>query len=189
MKRHLAAAWLVSASLLAAPALAADPSIAVVNVQKVMGESSAVKGVREQLESKYKSFQADINKKKEPLQKEGQELVKKKSVLAKDAYGEKAKELDKKMTEVQQEAEQKKAMLNNASARSSEEIQKAVSGIVNDIAKEKGYVLVVSTETPTSQVLYADSKIDISSEVVKRLNDKLPKIDVKFEAPAKAEKK
>lgn len=176
---------LLSAGLISSYAVAGDTVIAVVNVQKVMSESTAVKGVREQLENKYKSFQAEINKKKEPLQKEGQELVKKQGVLAKDAYKEKAKALDKKMTEVQQEAESKKAMLNNASAKSSEEIQKTVAGIVSDIAKDKGYLLVVSTETPTSQVLYADSKIDISDEVVKRLNDKLPKLDAKFEAPAK----
>lgn len=183
MKKISLAAFVISASLIAYSASAADNTIAVVNVQKVMGESTAVKGVREQLESKYKTFLAEINKKKEPLQKEGQELVKKQGVLAKDAYKEKAKALDKKMTQVQQEADSKKAMLNNASAKSSQDVQKAVAGIVSDIAKEKGYLLVVSTETPSSQVLYADSKIDISEEVVKRLNDKLPKIEVKFEAP------
>lgn len=186
MKKSILCSLAVSACLLAPAAFAADaPAIAVVNVQKVMGESTAVKTLREQLENKYKSYQSEINKKKEPLQKEGQELVKKQGVLSKDAYKDKAKALDKKMTEVQQEAESKKAILNNASAKSSQEVQKAVAAIVNDIAKEKGLMLVVSTETPTSQVLYADAKIDISDEVVKRLNDKLPKIDVKFEAPAK----
>ncbi len=67
-------------------------------------------------------------------------------------------------------------------ARSSarcDEIQKAVTGIVADMAKEKGFSIAI----PTSQILYADPKLDITDEVLKRLNQKLPKLDVKFDAP------
>ncbi len=189
-KIHVMALALLAMTGLATAASADEGNaIAVVNIGQVMRESTAAKMVREQLESKYKGFQADISKKQESLQKEDQELGKKKSVLSKEAFEEKASEFRKKVTEAQKDAQTKKVMFDNASARSSEEIQKAVTGIVAELAKEKGFVLAVSSENPTSQILYADSKLDISAEVIKRLNDKLPKLDVKFEAPAKSEKK
>ncbi len=61
------------------------------------------------------------------------------------------------------------------------DIQKVVTDIITDLAKEKGFIVAM----PTSQTLYADPKLDISDEVLKRLNEKLPKFDVKFDADKK----
>ncbi len=183
MLRRFALLATVAALSFATPAVAEDskPIIAVVNVQQVMKDSTAAKSVREQLESKQKAFQADITKKEEALKKEDQELGKQKSVLAKEAFEEKARAFRTKATEVQKEVQSKKAMLDNAFERSLGDIQKATTDIIADLAKEKGFLMAV----PTSQILYADNKLDISAEVLKRLNDKLPKVNVKFEAPEK----
>jgi Skp family chaperone for outer membrane proteins len=168
------------------PALAADATptatatIAVVNIQSVMRDSTAAQNVREQLEAKQKGFQAEISKKEETLQKEDKELTKKRSVLSKDAFEEKARAFRVKATEVQKEVQQKKSVLDGAFERSLAEIQKSVTEVIGEMSKEKGFVLAV----PTSQILYSDSKLDISAEVLARLNKKLPKLDVKFDAAA-----
>lgn len=162
----------------AAPAAAAN-TIAVVNIQQIMREATAAQNVREQLESKQKSFQAEISKKEEQLQKEDQELGKKRSVLSKSAFEEKARAFRTKATEVQKEVQGKKAMLDNAFEHSINDIQKVVTDIIAGLAKEKGFTVAI----PTSQILYSDSKLDISGDVLTRLNQKLPKLDVKFEAP------
>ncbi len=166
----------------AQPVFAEDSKqpIAVVNIQFVMKDSTAAKNVREQLESKQKSFQAEIAKKEESIKKEEQELVKQKSVLAKDAFEEKARAFKGKVGDLQKDAQSKKTLLDSAFEHSLNDIQKVVTEIISDISKEKGFVIAV----PTSQILYADSKLDISSEVLERLNKKLPKLDVKFDAPA-----
>jgi outer membrane protein len=187
MKRLSLLALLAATSLgLSSPVLAqeAKQTIAVVNIQQVMRDSTAAKSVREQLESKQKAFQADITKKEETLQKEDQELAKQQSVLSKEAFAEKAKSFRAKATEVQKEVQAKKALLDSAFEHALNDIQKAVNEIISALAKEKGFVLAV----PTSQVLYADDKLDVSKDVLERLNKKLPKLDVKFEAvaPAKA---
>jgi Skp family chaperone for outer membrane proteins len=164
------------------PAFSEDgkQSIAVVNIQQVMKDSTAAKTVREQLESKQKSFQAAITKKEESLQKEDQELGKQKSVLSKSAFEEKARAFRAKATDVQKDVQSKKAMLDSAFEHSLNDIQKVVTDIISDLSKEKGFVIAV----PTSQILYADKSLDISNDVLERLNKKLPKLDVKFEAPA-----
>ncbi len=168
----------------AAPAAAAPAGgsnlIAIVNIQQVMREATAAKSVREQLENKQKSYQTEIAKKEEALQKEDQDLNKKRSVLSKAAFDEKAAAFRKKATDVQKEVQSKKATLDGGFEHALNDIQKVVTDVIADLAKEKGFSVAV----PTSQILYGDPKLDISDEVLKRLNQKLPKLDVKFEAPA-----
>lgn len=167
------------------PVFAEDKQpIAVVNIQFVMKDSTAAKSVREQLENKQKTYQAEIEKKQDSIKKEEQELLNKKSVLAKDAFEEKARVFKSKVAGLQKDAQSKKNLLDSAFERSLNDIQKVVTEIISDISKEKGFVIAV----PTSQILFADTKLDISSEVLERLNKKLPKLDVKFDAPA-ADKK
>ncbi|NBO18048.1 MAG: OmpH family outer membrane protein [Proteobacteria bacterium] len=175
----------------ASPAMAADApapaaaTIAVVNIQQVMRDSTAAQNVREQLEAKQKTFQADISKKEEALQKEDKELTKKRSVLSKEAFDDKARAFRTKATDVQKEVQSKKAVLDAAFERALAEIQKSVTEVISEMSKEKGFSMAV----PTSQILYADSKMDISAEVLSRLNQKLPKLDVKFDAVPEPENK
>lgn len=168
---------------LSTPAMAADApaaaanTVVIVNIQEVMREATAAKTVREQLENKQKEFQSEIGKKEEALQKEDQELGKKRSVLSKAAFDEKALAFRKKATDVQKEVQSKKATLDAAFEHALNDIQKVVTDVITDLSKEKGF----SVALPTSQILYGDPKLDISDEVLKRLNAKLPKLDVKFE--------
>lgn len=178
--KSLRLATLAAALMVAyAPVASAQekPEIAVVNIQQIMQDSSAAKSVRDQLESKQKAFQAEITKKEEALQKEDQELGKQRNALSKEAYEEKVRAFRNKATDVQKEVQTKKAMLDGAFERALNEIQKVVTEIIVELSKEKGF----NTAIPTSQLLYADPKLDVTSEVLSRLNQKLSKIDVKFE--------
>ncbi|MDE3060256.1 MAG: OmpH family outer membrane protein [Pseudomonadota bacterium] len=172
-----------AAAAMADAAPAAVP-IATVNIQLIMRDSTAAQNVREQLESKQKSFQSDISKKQDKLQKEQQDLGKQQSVLSKDAFAEKSRAFNSKVTEMQKEVQSKKALLDNSFERSIGEIQKVVTDIITDLAKEKGFAVAI----PTSQILYGDSRLDITDEVLKRLNQKLPKLDVKFDESSSSKK-
>jgi len=180
IRLSLTSAFLIAALAFAPVAQAADAAapIAVVNIQQIMKDSTAAKNVREQLESKQKSFQGEISKKEEQLQKDDQELGKQRSVLSKEEFEKKATAFRAKATAVQKEAQTKKALLDNAFERALNDIQKVVTEIISDLAKEKGFIVAI----PTSQILYSDSKLDISEEVLTRLNKKLSKLDVKFDS-------
>lgn len=163
----------------AASALSAS-KIAVVDVQGIMRDSTAAKSVREALEAKQKSYQAEISKKEDALQKEDQSLAKEKATLSKDAFDKKVAAFREKATAVQKEVAAKKETWDKAYETSLAQIQKAVSSIIADIAQQKGFVIAL----PASQLLYRDAALDISQEVLTKLNAQLPKVDVKFEAPA-----
>ena len=180
MKSILYTSVATAVLIFSSPALADVPAgtEVVVNIQQIMHDSAVAQSMQSQLEEKSKGFQSDISKKQEQLQKEKQALGEKRSVLSKSAFEEKAGAFEKKVTTAQKEAQSKKAVLDNAYAHALNDIQKAVTDIIADMAKEKGFALAV----PTSQTLYYDPKLDITADVLAKLNQKLPKIEIKFDA-------
>lgn len=185
MKRSLSS-LIIACTLLASPVLAdmPAPKIAVVNIQGIMRDATAAKSVRDQMQAKQKAYQGELTKKQDDLQKQEQELSKQRGVLAKDAFEAKVKDFRTQATNAQKDVEAKKTTLDTAFENAIAQIQKAVEGIIADLAKEKGFTLAV----PTSQLLFADPSLDISAEVLQRLNSQLPKVDVKFSAPAAPKK-
>jgi Skp family chaperone for outer membrane proteins len=72
MKQFLLSLLAVFAiSAFALPAQA-ETKIGIVNIQKIMNDSTAAKSVRDQLQNKQKSFQAELNAKEKELLKEDQ---------------------------------------------------------------------------------------------------------------------
>ena len=180
LRSLLLSALLTLSIATASPSFAAD-SVAVVNIQEIMRDSTAAKSVKDQLESKQKMFQSEMTKKEQELQKEDQELGKQRGVLSQDAFDKKVKEFRSRADAAQKDVQGKRAQIENAFSSSLGEIQKSVTDIVAKIAKDKGYILVV----PSSQALYFDSKLDITKDVLSQLNSSLPKVTVNFKGGAK----
>ncbi len=174
MKKFLISTFAVFA-LAAQPALA-ETTLGLVNVAKIMQDSKAANSVRNQLQSKQKSFQGDLDSKEKALLAEDQGLVKEKDKMEKEEFEKKVKAFREKAATAQREVQQKKAQLDKAFTASLEEIQKNVIEIVKQVAAEKKITLVVSS----SQVLYGDPSLDLTDDVLKRLDSKLPNVAVKF---------
>jgi outer membrane protein len=180
MNLRLLVIALVAMYVSLSPAFAAGGTIATVNIQQIMHDSTAAKSVKEQLEAKQKAFQAQMSKKEEELQKEDQDLAKERAVLSPDAFDKKLKEFKEKATAAQKEVQAKRAELDNAFSTALLSIQKAISDIVSSVAKEKGYSVVI----PASELLYVDQGLDITQTVLAKLNSTLPKVTVSFKSVA-----
>ena len=161
----------------AAPAMAADQTIAFVNSQDILNKCAAANGLKEAANNKVKEFQAELKSKSAALNKEEEELGKQRSVLSQDAFDAKVKAFRQKATDAQRDAQEKKGKIDKALGTGFNEIQKTFVDIVTKIAKDKGYKSVVTT----SATVYYDPSLDISSEVMEKLNKQLPKVALKFE--------
>jgi outer membrane protein len=176
MKKLLISAIAVLALSAQGASAQSAPAIGVVNVAKIMQDSKAASSVRNQLQSKQKSFQSELDGKEKALLAEDQNLVKEKDKASKEEFEKKVKAFREKASSTQREVAQKKAQLDKAFATALEEVQKNVLDVTKQVATEKKLSLVVSS----SQVLYSDSSFDITDEVLKRLDSKLPSVSVKF---------
>ena len=66
--------------------------------------------------------------------------------------------------------------MKKAYANSIKKVNDMVIAIVNEIAEDKKLQLVL----PSSQVLFFDESIDITNQVIKKLNKKISKMKVSF---------
>lgn len=174
MKKFLFAV-IASLTLAAGPALA-DTTLGVVNIDRVLTTSKASTAVRSQVQAKQKSLQAEFDAKKKELDADQQALIKLKDTADKDTFSKKVKEFNDKYTAANRQVKEKSDQLEKAIAGAQNEIITNASGIVKDIATERKITLVVAS----MQVVYGDPSLDLTDEVIKRLDAKLPNVTLKF---------
>lgn len=184
MKLRVLAATFAAMLLGSFSAYAAGNTIATVNIQDIMQKSTAAQSIKEQLEAKQKTFQAEMSKKEAQFNSEEKELRKQQSVLSAEAFEKKVKAFKTKESAAQKDVQAKRAELDNAFSTSLSQIQKAVYDIVAEMAKEKGYIAVI----PTTQLLWADPSLDVTKEVLDKLNTTLPKVTVTFKEVSSSDK-
>jgi outer membrane protein len=151
-------------------------NLATVDMQRVMSDAKAAKSAKTQLEAKQKAFQADVGRTEAELQKGDQELAKQRSLLSADAFKSKLADFRKQAAAAQKDVQGKRLKLRRAFEMAIVTIQKQVTQIIADIAKERQYDIVV----PSAQSLYHNPSLDITTEVLTRLDAKLPSMTVDF---------
>ncbi|MDQ2101371.1 OmpH family outer membrane protein [Azospirillum isscasi] len=186
--RALVAAGAVLAGVaMAAPSFAQDkptdtlkaPVIAVVDVQKIMQESNASKGVSKSFESLRETYQKEIASLEDKLRKSEEELRKQQTVLAPDALANKRRDFEKQVGEVQKTVQSRKRALENALNEAMAVVHKNMVEIVADVARERGANLVLARQ----QFVLVDTQIDVTDVVLERVNKKLPQVALTVPKP------
>lgn len=150
--------------------------VAIINIQDIMRDSLAAKSVKKKLEAKQKSFQKEMSTTEQGLVKKEKNLIAQRSKLKPKEFETKVKSFRASAAKAQRDVQAKKSKLDKAFANSLAKIQETVVGIVKTISKERSVKVVL----PTSQLLYADPSLDITKEVLDKLNKKLPSVKVNF---------
>ncbi len=151
-------------------------SLAVVDFRGVLAKSSAAVSVRKQLDkerSKYKKEFAEIENKLRVAQ---QKLAKQRAIVTAEAFEKRARELKDKAREAQKRAQVTNQLLKKSFDQSMNEIRKNLIKIIAEVAEETGAGVVLFR----SAIVIAVKKLEVSQEVLKRLNEKLPTVKVVF---------
>lgn len=177
MKKLFAALLLI---LLATPAFAAPaPSIVVVDVQKILRESTATKGIREQLEAKRNTYQAEIKKEEERLRAAEQDLIKNRTTLSKEALIQKQKALRQDFAGVERKVMARRKALDMGFADAMKQVRSALAEIVVNTAKTQSANIVL----PKEGTMWIAPELEITDTVLSQLNTKLPKVTVTIQTP------
>lgn len=179
----LVAALVLGAAGLVAPLRAQEklpPTIAaVIDYDKVRRDSKAGKSIRDQIEARRKAYQDQIDADGKRLLTQDQELQKQRSVLSAQAFQDKKQALDNQARQVQRDAQAKLQQLGDVSQVALRQLEQAFIQILNDLSNERGFNVVL----PRSAVLVFSPKIDLTDEVLDRLDKKLPSVKVPDKAP------
>jgi len=190
----MCAAALVGGVLLCTPAqswgAAAKPApvIRVVDIQEVMERSTAVRGIRHELDAYRKKYDTEFAAKEKILKDEERELVRQQSLLDPAAYREKVQAFQQKFATFQRELKTRQQLLQNAYASALNKVSAQVQRIWAAVAEAEGATLLL----PRGQVLLFNPGYDVTKDVIDRLNKALPSVkfpDPMAKAPASEPKK
>jgi outer membrane protein len=160
----------------AAPPAAQPISVIVVDSHRVLAESKAGKAIDTQMQAKATSYDKSFAQEEQDLAAVEQELRRQQTILAQDAFAAKAKDFDQRVYDARRKVQASKLELSRAQNTAENALMKTVLQILNDLAKERGANLVLDK----SVVVMFDNAYDVTDEVIKRLDDKLPTMTVSF---------
>jgi outer membrane protein len=154
-------------------------SIMVVDVQSLLQNSKAAKMVRGQIEQKRNEYSQEISHTEEVLRAERDALQRQQASLTPEALNKKGREFQQKVNNLDLEVQSKRQALEKSNSDALSKIQAAMLKIIADIAKQRKANLVLQR---TDLVLF-DRSFDVTDEVLQKLDEELPVLNVNFVAP------
>lgn len=167
----------LAVGLLSAPGPApgqeiAPAVLAVLDVQKVLRESVAVKALTGTMEERRTRYQAELRKTEEELRNAHQELARQRAILSAEVFADKRKQLEEQVAALQRAAQERKRGLDQAFGKGMAQVQRELAEIAGEIAEERGLDLILSK----AAVVIVKSKLDITDDALARLNARLPEV-------------
>lgn len=169
---------LTAASVQASALEAQKPTvIAIVDVQRILQESGAAKSVQAQIENHRSRFQAQIAAEEKELREAEQKLTTMRQSGNSEAFSEQEQKLRQRFMTVERHVQARRKVLDQAFTEAMSTVRQNIIDIVQRVSQERGVNLAIVKQ----QVIWNDGTIDMTDEVLKRLNAKLPRIDVQVQ--------
>jgi outer membrane protein len=162
----VASAFMCCLLFSSAAAQAAGSSIVVMNLRKVVSSSEAGKVAQKELEHKLKELQDRFKPDEEALSALQDEIEKKSSAWSEEKKQEKGLEFRKKQRDLRVKQDDAQMELKKLEEQHLTPIRKALEKVIDKLAKEKGYNIIL----PSEVVMFADDTVDITDEVTKAFN-------------------
>jgi len=157
--------------LLASPmSLFAQAKIGLLNVMRVMAECTEGKQVLGEFQKKVEAKKVELEKKNNEIQELQKQLQSQARTLNDESRAALAKNIETKTTELQrsQDDAQKEfgAMQNEILGR----LGTKIAPVVQQFAKDNSFAIVVDASNQNSQVIYFDPSIDVTDEIIKKVD-------------------
>ena len=184
----LAVIFAAGAAMAGLPAHAADQPpvqpvvVLVVDMQRVLQESKAGKMIQSQMQQQVSSYQKSLAKQDQDLAATQQDLQRQQSILAQDAFAIKVKEFEQRVADASKRAQEAQQNLSESRNEAVGKVDSAMLQVIDGLAKERGANLILNR----GAVVMFDVRMDVSDDVIKRLDEKLPAVTVSFNRPAGA---
>ncbi len=147
--------------------------VSIIDSVRIKTQSLPFIKVRQLLEEQHTIAQKEILEQESTLREQYEEL--KKSPVHNQEKQKKKQALDKKVAELQQSVQKRQEKLTKQFSLLTEGLESKLNEVIKEIVKEYGFNLVLNTTIQeTHAILYAEPSLDITDEVIKRLDHKVP---------------
>jgi outer membrane protein len=128
---------------------------------------------REQLEREKGTMQKEMDGKRGELEKLRDEMEKKGALLTPEARREKQEQFERKRRDAARLADDFQKELEKKESGLLQKVLQDISGVIERVAKEKNYYLVV--EKRGAGILYGATDADLTDEIIRQFDREAPK--------------
>lgn len=152
----------------ALPARSQSPKIAVVNTDQILRSSETGRKALDELRQLQEKKQAEIKAKQDELQALRDKIDQGRLSLSEDKLNEMQSQLEKQAVDFKRFQEDAQNELNKKRDDILDRIESQVMPVINQVGKDGGYTMIFRKFE--SGLVYVDDAIDITDEVVKRVD-------------------
>lgn len=160
-------------------------SIAVVDVEKLLRDSSAAISIKKQLDGEKKKFQSELEALEVKLRDEAKGLEEKSKDLSKEDLAKKVQAFQQKQFDARKTFQAKKVALDKGYSHAMNTLSKAIFDATQKVAEEKKYSLVITK----NNVIVGSKSLDVTTNVMESLNKALPDVKLDIQDNPPTEKK
>ncbi|SDD63509.1 periplasmic chaperone for outer membrane proteins Skp [Mucilaginibacter pineti] len=146
-------------------------TIVYINSDSLLSKYDYSKDMNKKLEEKGKASQADLQAKGQAFQRQVAEYQKNAATMPADQRQTQEQQLQRKQQELQGYQQNATAEFQQEQGAENAKLYDKIADFTKAYAKEKGYKLVLTYSKANPTVLYGDATLDVTGDVVKRLND------------------
>ena len=159
--------------------------VAVVDFERAIVESVEGKKSSDKFNATLQTKQADAEKRQKELEDAQKKLQTQERTLSEVAKANLQKDIDRHTTELQRFNEDSQKELQSLRDELLRPIAEKASGLLNAIAAEKGYTLVVDVSNPQNNVVWFNPQNDITAELTRRIDAATPATSSAAPSPAR----
>jgi len=149
----------------------AKATIVYINQDTLLSKYEYVKDMTKRLTEKNNNAQSDVQSKEQAFQREVADYQKSAPTMAADARAATEQKLQGKGQELQQYKQNAGAEVQQVQQSEQLKLYEKLSDFSKTYAKEKGYKLILTYVRGNTTILYGDPSMDVTADVVKRLNE------------------
>src|SRR5437773_3203226 len=148
--------------------------VGVVDFEKALVESVEGKKSSDRFNATLQAKQADGEKRQKELEDAQRKLQTQERTLSEVAKANLQKDIDRRTTEMQRFNEDSQKELQSMRDELLRPIAEKASALLNQLAAERGYTLVVDVSNPQNNVVWFNPQNDITAELTKRIDATTP---------------
>ncbi len=151
-------------------------NILVVDIERIKRESSATVAVRKQIDAQRQTYLAELSQADTKLAQDLEDLRKQRDLLAPEAFEQQRQAVQKQRRDLERRRLSMARALDQAYGRALPDVSRVLDSIVTQVAQERAAALVMRR----SAVLVTSSGLDVTAEVLGRLDEQLPAVTIQL---------
>jgi len=185
---RLVSAAALSAAIALGPAAAQTaapppaPVIVMVDMQQLVYNSTAGKGVQGQMDKQRQAFSKEVAAQEDELQKARAELERQRATLPPDQFEAKGRQFQQRLQELDRTVQAKQKAWQAVYSEAMNKVEEGALQVVAEIAAEHKANLVIQK----AAIIFGKDGFDITADAMQRLDQRLPAVTVNQPKPVEA---